>query len=112
MTIASLQHKPILASREGYVAYLLVNDGYTEKHGSIPPRLKIRLSKQSTYFYNDLASAMALNDTFGPTKEANSPDRKHSVTSSPSMATLSNPLDQTPHHKMAAANAPTEPSPT
>jgi hypothetical protein len=40
MTIASLKHKPILESREGYVAYLLIVDGYTRKVWVYPTKSK------------------------------------------------------------------------
>jgi hypothetical protein len=40
VTIASLQHKPILESREGYVAYLLVIDGFSRKAWVYPTKTK------------------------------------------------------------------------
>jgi hypothetical protein len=40
LTIASLKHKPILESREGYVAYLLIVDGYTRKAWVYPTKHK------------------------------------------------------------------------
>jgi hypothetical protein len=40
MTIASLQHQPILESREGYVAYLLIVDGFSRKAWIYPTKTK------------------------------------------------------------------------
>jgi hypothetical protein len=40
MTITAIKHKPIIESREGYVAYLLIVDGSAQKYGLIPPKLK------------------------------------------------------------------------
>jgi hypothetical protein len=39
-TAASMQHKPILESREGYVAYLLIVDGHTRKVWVYPTKTK------------------------------------------------------------------------
>jgi hypothetical protein len=40
MTIASLNHKPIIESREGYVAYLLIVDGSSRKIWVYPTKTK------------------------------------------------------------------------
>jgi hypothetical protein len=59
MSVSSVQHKPIIVSREGYVAYLL-----------IPPRQRNRPSKPLTYSYNILVSEMVHKGTSVLTKEA------------------------------------------
>jgi hypothetical protein len=40
VTAASMQHKPIIESREGYVAYLLIVDGHTRKVWVYPTKTK------------------------------------------------------------------------
>jgi hypothetical protein len=40
MTLAHTNHKPIIESREGYVAYLLILDGFTRQVWSYPTKTK------------------------------------------------------------------------